>query len=82
MGKIKQCVSDVLHIAYGTGDVDQAKTRVEELLLETKTKHRGQLAALQRVRDHLNEAYDDQPADSQVCLDNVLDWLNRELERR
>lgn len=72
----------MLHIAYGTEDVDQAKTRIEELLLETKTKHRGQLAVLQRVRDHLDEVYNDQPAVSQVCLDNVLDWLNRELKRR
>ena len=82
MGRIKQCVSDVLHIAYRTEDVDQAKTRIEELLLEPKTKHRGQLAVLQRVRDHVDEAYNDQPADSQVCLDSVLDWLNSELERR
>jgi hypothetical protein len=75
-------VSDVLHIAYRTEDVDQAKTPIEELLLETKTKHRGQWPVLQRVHAQLNEAYNDQPADYQVCLDNVLDWPNREPKRR
>lgn len=78
MGRIQQCVKDVLYIANHSESSDQAKKRIEQLLAESKAQHRGHLAVVQRVRDQLYRAYNDAPADAQVCLDRVLDWLDRE----
>ncbi len=83
MGKIQQCVSDVVSIANKTEDFGQAKKRIEQLFLASKAQHRGHLAVAQRVRDQINRAYDDVPLDAQACLDRVLEWLNSEhLQRR
>jgi hypothetical protein len=76
MGRIRQCVKDVLHIANESEDFDQAKERIEQLVVEGQ--RREDLAVVQRVRDHLGRAYGEVPADAQVCLDRVLDWLDRE----
>jgi hypothetical protein len=78
MGRIQQCVRDVLHIADKTEDFGQAKERIEQLFAVSKALHRGHLAIAQRVRDQINEAYEDVPADAQRCLDRVLAWLGRE----
>ena len=78
MGRIQQCVKDVLRIANKLEDVDQAKRRIEQLFLETKAQHRGHLAVAQRIRDQLNRAYNDSPIDAQVRIDKVLEWLDRD----
>jgi hypothetical protein len=78
MGRIEQCVKDVLHIAYKTEEFDQAKARIEQLFVASKAQHRGHLAVAQRVRDQINRAYNDVPLDAQPCLDRVLEWLDRE----
>jgi hypothetical protein len=78
MGRIQQCVKDVLLIANQTEDFGQAKTRIERLFVESKAAHRGHLAVAQRVRDQLGGAYNDVPTDAQPCLSQVLEWLDRE----
>jgi hypothetical protein len=78
MGRIQQCVRDVLHIANKTEDFGQAKEHIEQLFAVSKALHRGHLAIAQRVRDQINEAYEDVPADAQRCLGRVLAWLDHE----
>ena len=83
MGRIQQCVRDVLNTANKTADFGQAKKRIEQLFAESKAAHRGHLAVAQRVRDQINRAYDDVSLNAQSCLDRVLEWLDREhLPRR
>ena len=65
MGRIQHCVKDVLLIANQTEDFGQAKTRIEQLFVESKAAHRGHLAVAQRVRDQLGGAYNDVPTDAQ-----------------
>ena len=78
MGGIQQCVKDVLRIAYETEDFSQAKARIEQLFVVSKAQHRGHLAVAQRIRDQINWAYNDVPLDAQPCLDQVLEWLDRD----
>jgi hypothetical protein len=76
MGRIQQGVRDVLHIADKTEDFGQAKERIERLFAVSETLHRGHLAIAQRVRDQINEAYEDVPTDTRRRLDRVLAWLD------
>jgi hypothetical protein len=78
MGRIQQCVKDVLHIANHSEDCGQAKKRIEQLFVESKAQHRRHLAVAQRVRDQINLAYNDGPQDAQPRLERVLEWLDRE----
>jgi hypothetical protein len=78
MGRIQQCVMDVLSIANKTEDFGQAKKRIEQLFVVSKAQHRGHLAVAQRVRDQINQAYDNVLQDAQPCVDRVLEWLDRE----
>ena len=78
MGGIQQCVKDVVSIANKTEDFGQAKARIEQLFVVSKAQHRGHLAVAQRIRDHINWAYNDVPLDAQPCLDQVLEWLDRD----
>ena len=78
MGRIQQCVRDVLDIANKTEDCGQAKKCIEQLFVVSKAQRRGHLAVAQRVRDQINRAYDDVPSSAQPCLDRVLEWLDRE----
>jgi len=60
-----------------------AQKRIEQLFADSKAQHRGRLALVQRVRDQLDQAYNDASADAQLCLDQLFDWLDREhLEQR
>jgi hypothetical protein len=61
MGRIQQCVRDVLYIANKSEDFGQARKRIEQLFDVSKAQHRGHLAVAQRVRDQINQAYDDVP---------------------
>jgi hypothetical protein len=78
MGRIQQCVRDVLAIANKTEDFGQAKKRIEQLFVASKGQRRGHLAVAQRVRDQINQAYNDVLLDAQPCVDRVLEWLDRE----
>ena len=78
MGRIQQCVRDVLAIANKTEDFGRAKQRIELLFVASKGQHRGHLAVAQRVRDQINQAYKDVLLDAQPCVDRVLEWLDRE----
>ena len=78
MGRIQQCVRDVLAIANKTEDFGQAKMRIEQFFVGSKGQHRGYLAVAQRVRDQINQAYNDVALDAQPCVDSVLEWLDRE----
>jgi hypothetical protein len=78
MGRIQQCVRDVLAIASRTEDFGQAKKCIEQLFVASKGQHRGHLAVAQRVRDQINRAYNEVPMDAQPCVDRVLEWLDRE----
>jgi len=71
MGRIQQCVKDVLSIAKETEDFGRAKTRIEQLFVASKAQHRGHLAVAQRVRDQINRAHDDVPPNAQPFLDRV-----------
>jgi hypothetical protein len=81
MGRIQQCVGDVLLIANRFEDFSRAKKRVEQLFVEYKVSHRGHLAVAQRVRDQLNRARNELPIDAQPCLDQVLEWLGTSAHR-
>ena len=78
IGKIQQCVRDVLCIANKTEDFGLAKKRIEQLFTVSKAQNHRHLAVAQRVRDQINRAYNDVPLDAQPCLDRVLEWLDRE----
>ena len=78
MGRIQQCVGDVLHIANKTQDFGQAKKRIEQLFVVSKAQHRGHLAVAQRVRDQINQAYNEVQQNAQPRVDRVLEWLDRE----
>ena len=78
VGRIQQCVRDVLYIANKTEDFGQAKKRIEQLFAASKAQHHGHLAVAQRVRDQIKRASEDIPSDARPCLDRVLDWLDRE----
>jgi len=69
MGRIQQCVRDVLHIANKSEDFGQTRKRIEQLFDVSKAQHRGHLAVAQRVRDQII------PPNAQPC---VLEWLDRE----
>jgi isoquinoline 1-oxidoreductase beta subunit len=57
---------------------DQAKKRIEQLFVASKGQHRGHLAVAQRVRDQINQAYNEVQQNAQPRVDRVLEWLDRE----
>jgi len=78
MGRIQQCVRDVLYMANKAENFGQAKLRIEQLFVLSGAQLRGHLAVAQRVRDQINQAYEDVTPNAQPCLDRVLEWLDRE----
>jgi hypothetical protein len=78
VGRIQQCVRDVLAIANKTEDFGQARKRIEQLFVASKGQRGGHLAVAQRVRDQINKTYNDVLLHAQPCLDRVLQWLDRE----
>jgi hypothetical protein len=68
----------VLAIANKAEDFDQARKRIEQLFVASKGQRRGHLAVAQRVRDQINQAYNDVALDAQPGVDSVLEWLDRE----
>jgi hypothetical protein len=75
MGRIAECVKDVRRIANQSEDLEEAKNRIEQLFSQSRAQHRGHRAVAQRVRDQLNQAYNDTPIDAQAYIEKVLDWL-------
>jgi hypothetical protein len=78
VGRIQQCVRDVLCLAKKAASFDQAKLRIEQLFVLSEAQHRGHLAVAQRVRDQINRAYEDVTPNARPFLDRVLEWLDRE----
>ena len=59
MDKIEQCVSDVVAIANGARDHEQAKTRIKELLDDAKFQLGQRFSTAHRLRDQLRAVYND-----------------------
>jgi hypothetical protein len=78
MSMIQQCVRNVLAIANKTEDFGHAEKSIEQLFVASKGQHREHLAVTQRVRDQINQAYNEVQQDAQPCVDRVLEWLDRE----
>ena len=53
MDKIEQCVTDVVAIANGARDHEQAKTRIKELLDDAKFQSGQRFSTAHRLRDQL-----------------------------
>ena len=53
MDKIEQCVSDVVAIANGARDHEQAKARIKELLDDAKFQLGQRFSTAHRLRDQL-----------------------------
>jgi 2-polyprenyl-6-methoxyphenol hydroxylase-like FAD-dependent oxidoreductase len=78
MGRITQCVKDVIAIAKRSQDFGRAQQRIEQLFAEYKAAHRGHAAVAQRVKDQIEQAHSHLPVAAQQCLNQVLDWLDRD----
>jgi hypothetical protein len=78
MGRITQCVKDVIAIAKRSQDFGRAQRCIEQLFAESKAAHRGHAAVAQRVKDQIEQAYSQVPVAAQQCLNQVLDWLDRD----
>ena len=59
MDKIEQCVSDVVAIANGARDHEQAKARIKELLDNAKFQSGQRFSTAHRLRDQLRAVYND-----------------------
>jgi hypothetical protein len=78
MGRITHCVKDVIAIAKRSQDFGRAQRRIEQLFVEYKAAHRGHAAVAQRVKDQIEQAHSHVPVAAQQCLNQVLDWLDRD----
>ena len=73
MDKIEQCVSDVVAIANGARDHEQAKARIKELLDDAKFHH---FTVALRLRDQLRAVYNDvETLSAKQFLDELIEWL-------
>ena len=73
MDKIEQCVSDVVAIANGARDHEQAKARIKELLDDAKFQH---FTVALRLRDQLRAVYNDvETFSAKQFLDELIEWL-------
>jgi polyhydroxyalkanoate synthesis regulator phasin len=73
MDKIEQCVSDVVAIANGARDHEQAKVRIKELLDDAKFQH---FTVALRLRDQLRAVYNDvETLSAKQFLDELIEWL-------
>ena len=73
MDKIEQCVSDVVAIANGARDHEQAKARIKELLDDAKFQH---FSVALRLRDQLRAVYNDvETLSAKQFLDELIELL-------
>ena len=76
MDKIEQCVSDVVAIANGARDHEQAKARIKELLDDAKFQSGQRFSTAHRLRDQLRAVYNDvQTVSAKQFLDELIEWL-------
>ncbi len=73
MDKIEQCVSDVVAIANGARDHEQAKARIKELLDDAKFQL---FSTARRLRDQLRAGYNHvEILSAKQFLDELIEWL-------
>jgi hypothetical protein len=73
MDKIERCVSDVVAIANGARDHEQAKARVKELLDDVLG---GSFSVAQKLRDQLCVVCNDvETLSAKQFLDELIEWL-------
>jgi len=76
MDKIEQCVSDVVSIANGARDHEQAKARIKELLDDAKFQLGQRFSTAHRLRDQLRAVYNDvETVSAKQFLDELIEWL-------
>ena len=75
MDKIEQCVSDVVAIANGARDHEQAKARIKELLDEAKFQLGQRFSTAHRLRDQLRAVYNVETVSAKQFLDELIEWL-------
>jgi hypothetical protein len=76
MDKIEQCVSDVVAIANGARDHEQAKARIKELLDDAKFQLGQCFSVAKRLRDQLRAVYNDvETLSAKQFLDELIEWL-------
>jgi hypothetical protein len=76
MDKIEQCVSDVVAIANGARDHEQAKARIKELLDDAKFQLGQRFSTAHRLRDQLRAVYNDvETVSAKQFLDELIEWL-------
>ena len=73
MDKIEQCVSDVVAIANGARDHEQAKARMKELLDDAKFQLGQWFSTAQRLRDQLRAVVE--TVSAKQFLDELIEWL-------
>ena len=66
MGRITQCVKDVIAIAKRSQDL-ASPTAHQQLFAEYKAAHRGHAAVAQRVKDQIEQAHSHVPVAAQQC---------------
>jgi hypothetical protein len=73
MDKIEQCVSDVVAVANGARDHEQAKARIKELLDDALGRR---FSVAQRLHDQLRAVYNDvETLSAKHFLDELIEWL-------
>jgi bacterioferritin (cytochrome b1) len=73
MDQIEQCVRDVVAIANGPRDHEQAKARIKELLDNVLSQR---LSVAQKLRDQLRLVCNDvENLPAKVFLDELIEWL-------
>ena len=75
MDKIEQCVSDVVAIANGARDHEQAKARIKELLDDAKFQLGQRFSTAHRLRDQLRAVYNVETVSAKHFLDELIEWL-------
>ena len=73
MDKIEQGVSDVVAIANGARDHEQAKARIKELLDDAKFQLGQWFSTAQRLRDQLRAVVE--TVSAKQFLDELIEWL-------
>jgi hypothetical protein len=73
MDGIEQCVSDVVAIANGPRDHEQAKARIKELLDNVLSQR---FSVARKLRDQLRVVCNDvENLPAEVFLDELIEWL-------
>ena len=75
MDKIEQCVTDVVAIANGARDHEQANARIKELLDDAKFQFGQRFSTAHRLRDQLRAVYNVETVSAKHFLDELIEWL-------